>query len=191
VASVVAAAAVSDVPQSGEVTDPAGDVKNGAEPWQDVVRGRIDRAGGTFTFSMTVASALPGDPAAASGGLGWYMWLWGVDSDPDLSAAGWPFPNTQSAPHDFIVAFASDGGDYFAFVADRRPLAVGQEPIITPVPASFDGASVRVVVDADLLDDPADFLWRCGTTTSHAHFESNGFQLVDLNDANWVAWPQN
>jgi hypothetical protein len=185
----VALAAIEAV-QSGEVTDPAGDMKNNAQPWQDVVGGRIVRDAGTFTFSMRVATALPVDPPAASGGLGWYMWLWGVDTDPDLVPEGWPFPQNKGAAHDFIVALASDGQEYFAFVADRRPLALGQDVVITPVPCRVDGASVQVFADVDLFDDPAEFLWRCGTMTAHAHFEADGFQVTDLNDANWVPWPE-
>lgn len=190
-AAAVAGAAALEATRSGEVTDPAGDVKNNAPPWQDVRRGRVTREGDTFTFSMDVAAALPADPPAASGGMGWYLWLWGVDSDPDLAAEGWPFPQNKAAPHDFIIVLASDGLEYFAFVADRRPLALGQDAVFSEVPCRVDGATVAVFADADLFDDPAEFMWRCGTMTAHAHFEADGFQIIDMNDANWVHWPQN
>ena len=139
---------------------------------------------------MKVAGALPADPPRASGGLGWYMWLWGIDSDPDLSPSGWPFPSGQPAPHEFFVILASDGEQYFAFVGDRRPLAVGGEEIITPVPFRVRGSSIQVFVDADLLDDPTDFLWAFGSVTAHAHLGTEGFEVVDVDDSDFVPWPQ-
>jgi hypothetical protein len=69
------------------------------------------------------------------------------------------------------VFLVSDGEQYFAFVADRRPLAVGEDLIITPVPFRIRGASIRVFVDADLLDDQTDFLWSFGSITWHGGFE--------------------
>jgi hypothetical protein len=177
-------------PQSAQATDPAGDVKNNDEPWQDVLSGGVVLQGGTFTFSLKVGAALPADPPKASGGLGWYMWLWGIDSDPDLSPSGWPFPSNQSAPHEFFVILASDGDHYFAFVADRRPLADGEDPIFTPVPFRIRGSSIQVFVDADLLDDPTDFLWSFGTFTAHAHLGTEGFESVDVSDPHFRPWPQ-
>ena len=193
VAAVLAGAAAIESAQSAVTTDPAGDVKNKAEPWQDIVSGGVARQGKTFTFTMEMSSALPADPPAAPGGLGLYEWVWGVDTDPDLAPAGYPFPKTNAAPHDFLVVFASDGEDYFAFVIDRRPLVVGEEPIITPVPFEVDGASVNVFVDADLLDDPAAFMWRSGTINHHAHYGTAGFEPIDRapdSEADWLPWPQ-
>jgi hypothetical protein len=194
-AGIVAAVAGATGPaQTAEVTDPAGDAKNNAEPWLDILRTRIARGGDTFTFSAKMAGALPADPPAAPGGLGWYLWFWGIDVDPDLAPAGYPFPKNHPAPFDFAVVFASDGEDYFAFVIDRRPLAVGQDAITTLVPSGVDGAWIDVFVDADLLDDPSAFLWRLGIVTEHARFGADGYQAPDRvpdNEAEMVPWPQN
>jgi hypothetical protein len=192
VAAAVAGAAIEAAP-SAVVTDPAGDVlKNNAEPWQDIVRGEIVREGNTFIFSMEMAKALPADPPAPSGG-GWYFWDWGIDTDPLLAPAGWPFPKSHAAPHEFLVGFASDGKDYFAFVADRRPLAVGLEPVITAVPFIVDGANIEVFVDAVLLDDPVEFGWRIGSHVLNGPLETEGHHRIDgaPNEPGWVAWPQN
>jgi hypothetical protein len=194
-AFVLAAVAAGTGPtQSAEVTDPAGDAKNNAEPWLDILRSRVARGGDTFTFSAKMAGALPADPSGAPGSLGWYLWFWGIDVDPDLAPAGYPFPKNHLAPFEFAVVFASDGEDYFAFVIDRRPLAVGQDAITTPVPFSVDGASINVVVDADLLDDPSEFEWRLGIITDHARFGADGYQSPDRvpdNEAEMLPWPQN
>jgi hypothetical protein len=190
VATLGGAAAI-EAAQSAEVIDPAGDVlKNTAEPWQDIVRGRVVREGNTFTFSMEMAVTLPEEPPRAPGELGWYFWEWGLDTDPELAPEGWPFPKTHGATHDFMIAFISDGEDYFAFVADRRPLVLGLDPILTLVPCKVDGALIEVYVDADLLDDPAEFKWRCGTLTVHA-LPTQGFQLIDRFEAGYALWPQN
>ena len=191
---VAAVAAAAGPKQSAEVTDPAGDAKNNAEPWQDILLSRVARGGDTFTFSAEMAGALPADPPAAEGGLGWHLWFWGIDVDPDLAPAGYPFPKSHPAPFDFAVVFASDGEDYFAFVIDRRPLALGQDAITTPVPSSVDGASINVFVDADLLDDPSEFGWRMAVITEHARFGADGYQAPDRvpdNEAELVPWPQN
>ena len=179
VLGAVAGAAAVAAAQSVEVTDSAGDVKNKPEPWQDLVGIGVGREGDTFTFSMEVAAALPEDPPAASGGLGWFLWNWGIDVDPDLAPEGWPFPKSHPGPQDFLVCFVADGGEYFAFVADRRPLVLGLEPVITAVPCRVDGARIEVEVDAHLLDDPAEFMWYGGTVTFHSQLESDGFQRVD------------
>src|SRR4051812_18052578 len=109
-AVVVAAVAAAGGPtQSSEVTDPAGDAENNAEPWLDILRSRVARGGDTFPFSAKRAGPLPAAPPAAPGGLGWYLWFWGIDVDPDLAPAGYPFPKNHLAPFDFAVVFASDG----------------------------------------------------------------------------------
>ena len=91
------------------------------------------------------------------------------------------------------MGFISDGDEYFAFVADRRPLAVGQEPVITPVPYNIDGALIEVFVDAGVLDDLAEFGWRYGSHTLHGPLETEGFQNVDTapNERVWVVWSAN
>ena len=188
-AASLAGAAAAGGSESASVTDPAGDVKNGVQPWQDIVAGGVVRQGDTFTFSMKMAGVPPANLPAASGGLGWYLWAWGIDTDPDLSPGGWPFPSNQASPTDFFVFVVSDGTQYFAFVGDRRPLADGEDEVITPVPFKIRGSSIQVSVDADLLGDPADFLLWLGSITSHAHFGSEGFDVVDHVD--WTPWPQN
>src|SRR3954454_14626136 len=82
-AGLAAVAAGTGPTQSAEVTDPAGDtLRKDAEPWQDIVRGRIVLEGATFTFSMEMAAPLPAEPPAAGGG-GWYIWDWGLEVDPE------------------------------------------------------------------------------------------------------------
>jgi hypothetical protein len=188
-AVVLAGAAAVAAGQRASVVDPAGDVKNKVEPWLDIVSGAVERRGNTFTFSMRMAAALPADPPAAPGDLGSYYWEWGIDTDPDLAPEGYPFPSTHVATHDFMVLFVSDGEDYFALVVDRRPLVLGQEPIITVVPSRVDGAVMQVFVDAELLDDPAEFQWRLGTAAFHSHLGTEGFQLFDRYDGGYVPWP--
>lgn len=190
-AGALAGGAAIQVAKSAANTDPAGDVKKNDQPWQDLVAGRVVRQGDTFTFSLKVTEALPADPPAASGGLGWYLWFWGIDTDPDLSPRGWPFPQNQPGPQDFFVVLASDGDEYFAFVGDRRPLAFGGEEIITSVPFKVRGSSIQVLVDTDLLDNPAEFLWTVGSLTSHSDLGTEGHSLEDTNDPAFVPWPQN
>jgi hypothetical protein len=190
-AAVLAGAAAIESAQTVVVTDPAGDVKNKAEPWQDIVSGRVAREGTTFTLSMEMAGALPAKPPGAPGGLGWYYWEWGIDTDPDLAPDGWPFPDSQGTTHDFMVGFVADGEEYFAFIADRRPMAIGLEPVFTEIPYRVDGARIDVFVDAGLLDDPAEFRWRVGTINFHPHLETHGFQLIDRFDGGYAHWPQN
>jgi len=178
---------------SAEVTDPAGDtLRKDAEPWQDIVGGRIDLEGGTFTFSMEMAVPLPVEPPAAPGDLGWYFWDWGLEVDPELVPVGFPFPGNHPAPHEFLVILASDGEEYFAFVVDRRPLLVGQDAVVTPVPCSVDGATIHAFVDADLLDNPAEFGWRVGSQIYHGALGSEGRHRMENvpNEPVWVVWPQ-
>jgi hypothetical protein len=192
-AAAVASAAALETAQSAEVTDPAGDMlKNNAEPWQDIVRGRIVREGDTFTFSMEMAAPLPADPPVPGGG-GWYFWDWGINSDSDLAPAGFPFPKQHAAPHEFLVLLVSDGEEYFAFVVDRRPLTVGQEAVVTPVSCSVDGATIEVFVDADLLDNLTEFEWRIGSQVLNGSLESEGHHRIENvpNDLVWLQWPQN
>ena len=178
--------------QSSVITDPAGDMlKNNAEPWQDIVWAQVTREGNTFTFSMRMVGELPTDPPEAPGSLGWYFWDWGINTDPALAPAGWPWPKSHATPHEFIVGFGSDGEEYFALVADRRPLVLGGEPIITRVPFRVDGALMQVFVDADLLDNPTEFGWRVGSHSMNAHLETEGHHHFDTapNEPVWVDWP--
>ena len=190
---VLAAVAAGTGPtQSAEVTDPAGDtLRKDAEPWQDIVRGRIVREGGTFTFSMEMAAPLPAEPPVPGGG-GWYIWDWGLEVDPELAPQGFPLPGNQAAPHEFLVILASDGEEYFAFVIDRRPLLVGQDAVVTPVPCSVDGATINAFVDADLLDNPAEFGWRVGSQVLNGALGSEGRHRMENvpNEPVWVPWPQ-
>jgi hypothetical protein len=191
--AAVAGAAAIEAAQSVEITDPAGDVlRNNAQPWQDIVGGQITREGDTFTFSMEMAAALPAEPEAPSGG-GSYFWDWGIEVDPALAPEGWPFPKSFALPHEFLVGFLSDGEEYSAFVTDRRPLLVGQEPIITLVPYSVDGATIEVFVDADLLDNLSAFGWRVGSHVVNGRFETQGHHRIDgaPNAPGWVPWPEN
>ena len=191
VAAALTGAAAGAGGQSAEHTDPAGDIPKNAPTWQDVLSNQVVLQGNTFTFSMNVAEALPKDPPAASGSLGWYMWGWGINSDPDLSPPGWPFSPNEQGPHEFFVFLVSDGEQYFAFVADRRPLADGEDVIITPVPFRVRGSSIQVFVDAGLLDDPTDFLWSFGSITWHGNFEGESYDVVDTGVPHFVPWPQN
>jgi len=178
---------------SAEVTDPVGDtLKKSAEPWQDIVRGRIVLEGGTFTFSMEMAAPLPAEPPVPEDG-GWYFWDWGLEVDPELVPVGWPFPGNHAAPHEFLVILAADGEEYFAFVVDRRPLLLSQDAIVTAVPCSVDGAKINAFVDADLLDNPAEFGWRVGSQVLNGALGSEGHHRMENvpNEPVWVPWPQN
>jgi len=193
--------------KTSAVLDPVGDADKTAQDYQDIVGASITKKGGAFVFVLTLAAALPNNPALPS-------WAdvadWGValDIDPTAFPAGYPFTKNNPQFQEFFIehrvyraGFSDplDPTNGAGVLTDRRPLLTGGQATITPVQVSIDGAKITWVVDAALLGDPSTFKWASFTSVAHAGDDvKNGYSnITGLDSAPNVfqgeplaTWPQ-
>jgi hypothetical protein len=162
----------ADATGSVVVHDPRGD-SNSPAPYMDVVQAKLTEQKGkeTLFFMMVLAGPIPAQP-----------------SEPDLI---WPFhlnTNPATAPgglyNEFVVRVRWFNGAFVGEVVNRIPLLTGGTPIITPVPFSIDGVTVKVFVPLQLLGNPTSFEWnaatRPGATVAYVDF------APDIGLVNWA-----
>lgn len=151
---------------SSVVHDPAGDSLLAA-PYMDVVHAKVTEQKGrqTLFFMMELAGAIPGAPSE-----GHLIWPFHVDTNAATAPGG--------LYNEYIVLVRWVNGAFVGQVINRTPLLVGGAPIITLVPFSIDGTTLKVFVDPDTLGDPASFGWnastRPGPAASYADFAPDG-----------------
>jgi len=135
---------------SSVVQDPVGDA---APPYMDIHNVKIteQRGSGRLYLLMQLASRVPKQPSDPS----WLFWSWYLDTDKTTSPSG--------GIAEFTVHVRWDGTTFSAFLVDRRPLLTGGNLIITPVPFSVNGATVKAFVDLSAIGHPSSFDWFAGT----------------------------
>ena len=161
-------AAVTLVPPasaaSSLVHDPAGD---SISPYLDVVHAKVTEQKGrqTLFFMMELAGAIPDAPSA-----GHLIWPFHVDTNPATAPGG--------LYNEYIVLVRWVNGAFVGQVINRTPLLTGGAPIITLVPFSIDGTTVKVLVDLQTLGNPTSFGWnastRPGPAAPYADFAPDG-----------------
>jgi hypothetical protein len=171
VMSISAALAASSV-----VQDPEGDAGSAA-PYLDLVHGQvIDQQGSeTLRFMMVLAGAIPDQPSEPD-----LIWPFHVDTDPATAPGG--------LYNEYVVRVRWFTGAFVGQVIDRTPLLTGGAPIITAVPFSIDGRTVKVFVPLSTLGNPSTFGWnaatRPGATVPYVDFAPDGGSASDL--ATWT-----
>lgn len=137
----------------------AEDVCSRAVPFQDIVRGEIQKKGGSFILRMEMAGPIPGNPPLPQPANGQILWVWTFDLDTTAVPKGYPFSPGDSAPSEFYVYISWDGLEFKAFAIDRRPLLTGGNAIVTPVPFSIDGSALEAVLASTLIGNSTTFRW--------------------------------
>lgn len=164
---------------SSVVHDPTGDVGSSA-PYLDVAHAEVIEQQGKeiLLFMMQLASPIPEKP-----------------SEPDLR---WPFhvdTNPATFPgglyNEYVVRVQWFNGAFVGQVVDRTPLLTGGAPIITPVPFSIDGRTVKVFVPLETLGNPTSFGWnaatRPGVTVPYVDFAPDAQNQFDFSTlATWT-----
>src|SRR3954463_9472451 len=149
--------------QTSVVIDPARDVFFHAPAFQDIVRGEVQRKGGSFVLRMEVAGPMPQNPKLPPPGINQIWWAWVFDLDSTTDPKGYPFAPGVAVPPEFMVYVAWDGAEFRAYAIDRRPLLTGKDAIVTVVPFSIDGVIVEAVLASALIGNLPSFHW--GTRT--------------------------
>lgn len=183
-------------PLTSKVTDPEGDlivfqpcVPMDCAPIQDIVKAEVANKRGIFLFSMDVAEAIPDSPEVPPG-VTFMTWSWLLEVNPATFPAGYPLPPGFATPFEFEVTVTWDGTSFSGEVVDRRPLLVGEEVVITPIPLKIKRAEITAVVDGSLLADAASFKWVPNTALWFANdFPTFGGAFVDSTEF-FVTWPQ-
>jgi hypothetical protein len=162
----------SAVIESIIVTGPVGDtlVKKAAA-YQDVVEAQIIEVFPSdeepyFVLRQTLAAPVPLLPPllAFPSGTKHMLWVWGISSDETTSPVGFPFTGIgQANPYEYMVWLGWDGSEFTGVLLDRRPLLLGEAPILRGIEFAINGDEVVLFVPAILLDNCSQFQWRCGT----------------------------
>jgi hypothetical protein len=165
--------------QTSVVTDPAGDVAHHAPAFQDIVRGEIQKKGGSFILRMEMAGPIPGNPPLPQPANGLILWAWSFDLDPTTTPKGYPFAPGDEVPSEFQVYVSWDGAEFRAYAIDRRPLLTGGNAIVTPVPFSIDGAMVEAVLASALIGNPSSFRWGVRVIDVSSHLGTGALNTID------------
>ncbi len=132
------------------VHDPRGDSRSPA-PYLDVVHAEVieQQGQGTLLFMMQLAGPIPGEPSEPV-----LIWVFHLDTNPATSPGG--------LYNEYIVRVLwsrSDG----AFVGQVVNRTGAPALIVTPVPFSIDGTTVKAFVPLGLLGNPSRFGWNAAT----------------------------
>jgi hypothetical protein len=150
---------------SSVVHDPIGDSLSPA-PYLDVVQAKVteQQGQGTLFFMMVLAGPIPEEPSELN------IWPFHLDTNPATAPGG--LYNEYVIRVRFSGAFDRSGA-FVGEVVNRTPLP-GGPAIITPVPFSIDGRTVKVFVPLELLGNPSSFGWnaaaRPGATVPYVDF---------------------
>lgn len=153
---------------SSVVHDPTGDSDSPA-PYLDIVHAKVTEQQGkeTLFFIMTLAGPIPEEPSELD-----LIWPFHLDTNPAASPGG--------LYNEYVIRVRWFNGAFVGQVVDRTPLP-GGAPIITPIPFSIDGRTVKVFVPLELLGNPSSFGWnaatRPGATVPYVDFapDDDGF----------------
>jgi hypothetical protein len=165
--------------QTGIVIDPAGDVDHHAPAFQDIVRGEIQKKGGSFILRMEMAGPIPGNPPLPQPANRQISWAWSFDLDPTTTPKGYPFAPGDKVLSEFWVYVSWDGAEFRGYAIDRRPLLTGGNAIVTPVPFSIDGAIVEAVLASALIGNPSSFRWGVRAIDVSSHLGTGAINTVD------------
>ncbi len=136
--------------KSNVVHDATGDSDSPA-PYMDVVHAKVTEQGkGTLFFMMVLAGPIPEQPSAPD-----LLWIFHLDTDPATAPGG--------LYNEYIVRVRWISGAFVGQVVDRTPLLTGGAPIITAVPFSIDGRTVKVFAHLGTLGNPSSFKWNAAT----------------------------
>src|SRR5688572_12787836 len=187
------AAAPDDIVST--VSDPVGDaLYNNVPAFQDFVRGQLTKtAVGDFHFLMEMAAPIPETPELPPRGSTEIWWFWILNLDTAVNPAGFPWKEKAEhsndngkppgRPPEFIVYVSWDGTQFSAYAIDRRPLLVGEEAIVTPVPFNIDGKIVTAELAAELIGDvPESFRWGPFTFNWSGPVGSEGVTFADYGE---------
>jgi hypothetical protein len=171
------------------VTDPAGDVTYKGPGFLDIVEVEATRDGDAYLFRTDLVEPVPPDIGHVPPGNGQLWWVWGLDTDPDAAAHGYPETPGHAVPAEFLLLITWDGVSLSGSVVDRRPLLTGGDAIVTPAPFSVSENHVSMTVTADVLGNPASFRWGGSTFyRSTSADESSGWHNADRLDG-WAVSP--
>ena len=165
------------------VVDPAGEAVLSpgrgfdGQAFQDIVETGIERTAGAVVFSMTLAAPIPAVPSIKTGN-GLMLWMWGMNTAPGVPQ-GFPLSPGLAGLLEFWIHLAWDGEDFYAEVIDRRPGALGGEPIVTPVEFEISGDTISVIAPVNLFDDPQEFRWGSSTWLWSTHLATAAAHVVD------------
>ena len=186
-------------PQTVTIDDPVGDAANNRNTnglgnekgpgYFDLTGGTVTGDAGTFTMSMRLAAPMPLTPPDPKGDQGSYFWAFLVDTDPNTSPSGYPFPFASGAQRlfEYVVFLTWDGIAFDAYIVDRTPLLSDGEATITDIPFLFntDRTELTFVFDEALVGSPTTFIWQIISGIREAHYGTEGFQSLDIASANW------
>jgi hypothetical protein len=147
------------------VHDAIGDSLSPA-PYLDVVQAKVTEQQGedTLFFMIVLAGDIPEEPSERD--LIWVFY-------PDTNSA--TFPGGLSPEYQVRVRWFN--GAFVGQLVDRTPLLTGGATVITPVPFSIDGRTVKVFVPLQTLGNPSTFGWnaatRPGVTVANVDFAPN------------------
>jgi hypothetical protein len=136
---------------SSVVHDPAGDVGSSA-PYLDIVHAEVieQQGQGTLLFMMQLAGPIPEKPSELD-----LIWPFHLDTNPATSPGG--------LYNEYVVRVRWFNGAFVGQVVDRTPLVTGGAPIITSIPFSIDGRTVKVFAQLEMLGNPLSFGWNAAT----------------------------
>jgi hypothetical protein len=164
---------------SSVVHDPTGDVGSAA-PYLDVAHAQVIEQQGVedLLFMMQLAGRIPEVPSN-------HIWPFHVDTDAStVTFPGGPFNSYV----DYVVRVRWLNGALVGEVVNRTPILTGGSPIITAVPFSIDGRTVKLFVPLETLGDPSSFGWNAATrlaaTAPYVDFAPDGGLVTDL--ATWT-----
>lgn len=158
---------------SSVIKDPAGD-STAPAPYTDVVHARVIEQQGkeSLVFMMQLAGPIPEQPSAL-------LWVFHVDTNPATSPGG--------LYNEYVVRVRWLNGVLVGEVVDRTIAP----PVVTPVPFSIDGPTVRVFAGLALLGNPSSFGWNAATRLGpppalYVDFAPDGTALGGSGLATWT-----
>jgi hypothetical protein len=162
---------------SSVVHDPTGDVGS-SPPYLDIVHAQVteQQGKGALFFMMRLAGPIPEEPSELD-----LIWPFHLDTNPTtVNFPGGPF-NSYT---DYVVRVRWLNGAFVGQVVNRTPLLTGGNPIVTSVPFSIDGRTVKVFAQLDMLGSPSSFGWnaasRLGQAGPYVEFAPDGGLVTDL-----------
>jgi hypothetical protein len=161
---------------SSVVHDPRGDSLSPL-PYLDIVQAKVTEQEGkeTLFFMRELAGPIPEAPS------GLPIWGFHLDTNPATFPGG--------LYNEYVVRVRWNGGAFVGEVVNTIPLLTGGAPIITPVPFSIDGTTVKVFVPLQTLGNPSSFGWNAATRPAPTPPPPAGY--VDFApDSGLVTWTQ-
>jgi hypothetical protein len=162
------------------VHDPRGDVGS-SPPYLDVVHADVieQQGRGTLFFMMQLAGPIPEEPSELD-----LIWPFHVDTNQATSPGG--------LYNEYVVRVRWFNGAFVGQVINRTPLLTSGALIITSIPFSIDGRTVKAFVQQELLGNPSSFGWnaatRPGATVPYVDFAPDAQDQFD--SSNLAPWTQ-